>query len=450
MSFAQVMYILWKRMGVISITFFSTLLAAVLFVLIVPPRYEGVASATLDSGALDPVNNTQMVSGSSSSVLLVQGNLVGLAKSNQVALEVVKRLSLAADPTTIADYNSSKAKGVVDVSQWVANQLLDNVDAKFAQQSNVLNITYKSRDPVQSAALANAFLGAFIDAAITMRSGYAQQSANWFSPQLENLRGELAKAKKTLADFQINNNFVGPTNVADTENDQLTAVTADLSKTKAELVSLKSQLATSATATAESNEAQMVDQQSLTTLRNNLSVINAEITKFQREIGINNPKLQERLSTKRALLSQINELIANHHKKLAERIEALQAKALALEKARAEQIKKMIDVQNKREQFASLTHEVEARQLELEKASLAASQARLQGQYSFSNISVLDKATPPVDPAFPKPIIVAAASIILGLFLGLVLALFAEVFDRRIRSAADLEFVTGSPVLVTL
>lgn len=110
----------------------------------------------------------------------------------------------------------------------------------------------------------------------------------------------------------------------------------------------------------------------------------------------------------------------------------------------------MIDVQNKREQFASLAHEVEARQLELEKASLAASQARLQGQYSFSNISVLDKATPPVDPAFPKPIIVAAASIILGLFLGLVLALFAEVFDRRIRSAADLEFVTGSPVLVAL
>ena len=455
MSFDQVLYILWQRRGVIGFSFASVLIGAVLTMLLVPARYDAVATASIDASALDPVANTQL-SGPATALMLMQGNLVALAKSNQVALEVVKRTNLASVPDLVKEYRSSKDSAIVDVNQWIANQIVQNVDAKFgdksigASTSNVLNLTYKSRDPRDSATMANAFLGAFIDAAIAMKAAFAQQSADWFNPQIDKLRGDLAKTKRALADFQVQNNLVGPTANADAESDQLTAVTAELSKTRAELVSLKSLYAGAPAAVTESNDAQTVDQQTLTALRSNLSLVEAEITKLQREIGSNNPKLQERLSTKRSLKDQIDTLIAENRRRLAERIAAHEDKIASLEKARAAQVKSMIDVQNKREQLAVLKLDVETRQAELERASHAATQARMQGQYSFSNITILDKATPPTEAAFPKLIIVGPVALIAGLLLGLTSALFAEVFDRRIRASADLDFVTEAPVLGTL
>jgi polysaccharide biosynthesis transport protein len=76
-----------------------------------------------------------------------------------------------------------------------------------------------------------------------------------------------------------------------------------------------------------------------------------------------------------------------------------------------------------------------------------AAQARLQSKLTFANISVLDKAAPPLQPAFPKPLIVIPVGIGAGLALGLLLALIAEATDRRVRFPADLEFCVSRPLL---
>jgi len=98
-----------------------------------------------------------------------------------------------------------------------------------------------------------------------------------------------------------------------------------------------------------------------------------------------------------------------------------------------------------------LQREVEkARQEQVDNATKVAGQARLQSRLSFANISVLDNATPPGSPAFPKLFVVMALAIGAGGALGVILALLAEAFDRRIRVASDLEYAAGAPLLGTL
>ena len=63
----------------------------------------------------------------------------------------------------------------------------------------------------------------------------------------------------------------------------------------------------------------------------------------------------------------------------------------------------------------------------------------VEEQADISDMTVLDKASPPVDPAFPKPFVVMPVGIAAGLALGLVLALLAEAADRRVRFPIDLE-----------
>ncbi len=65
-------------------------------------------------------------------------------------------------------------------------------------------------------------------------------------------------------------------------------------------------------------------------------------------------------------------------------------------------------------------------------------------------MTVLDKATPPLDPAFPKPFVVIPVGIAAGLVLGLLLALLAEATDRRVRFPIDLEYAASAPFLGNL
>ena len=110
----------------------------------------------------------------------------------------------------------------------------------------------------------------------------------------------------------------------------------------------------------------------------------------------------------------------------------------------------MIDIQSRRDRLAQLEHDVEFRAEQLNARERAAEQAKLKSKLTFSDMTVLDKAVPPVDPAFPKPFIVMPVGIVAGLALGLILALLAEAADRRVRFPVDLELAAGAPFLGTI
>ena len=109
----------------------------------VPGRYDAVATATLDAGGPNPVtgglDRTQLG--------LAQGNMIELIKSQRVAVDVVKRLNLTANPQTQASFRRSDSFGRESIDDWMASAIAPNVDPKFNIGSNVLSIKYKSGDP---------------------------------------------------------------------------------------------------------------------------------------------------------------------------------------------------------------------------------------------------------------------------------------------------------------
>jgi len=63
---------------------------------------------------------------------------------------------------------------------------------------------------------------------------------------------------------------------------------------------------------------------------------------------------------------------------------------------------------------------------------------------------VLALARPNPDPAWPKPIQAAALALVLGLLLGVAVALLADFIDRRLKTTDDFERAFGQPVLVSV
>jgi polysaccharide biosynthesis transport protein len=443
MSPQQILLILQKRLWMIVLAFVSTMAGAGGIMLLVPPRYDAIATATVDLGQMDPV--TGQTGGASAMFRLLQGNLVALARSQRVAAEVVKRLGLARDPKLAGAYQGSSSRDQVSIEEWIASEYLTkNLEAGFAEGANILSIKYKTNSPTQAALIANTYLAAFMDAAVEFKASAAQQTAQWLDPQMEKMRTDLKAASEKLEKFQREANSLAPTAGNDTETGQLVAITNELTNAKGQLLLLQSQTnPKDQNAGAAKNLSLLPDSATLIAIKQNLATVIAEIGKLQGEVGENNPRMINLRATRRSLEDQIRIEVASRDKALRDQIQFL-------EQAREAQMQKLITNQGQRDQLSSLQREVQMRQEQIDNAAKTAETARLQSRLSFLNISTLDKATPPGSPAFPKFFIVMMLGVGAGLALGVIFALLAEALDRRIRVMSDLEFAASAPVLGAL
>jgi uncharacterized protein involved in exopolysaccharide biosynthesis len=444
MSIGQILVILWRRGWIAALTLLAALGVAVGVLLVTPSRYDAVATASIDPGGIDPLRQD-----GGANLAYIQGNMAQLVTSQRVALDVVRRLNLTADPNLQAAYRKSDSFGRESIADWYAAGLARNVVPSFGWNSSVLSIKYKSGDPNQAALLANAFLASTIDATIAMKAASAEQTASWYAPQLDDLRKEYQKARAALEEYQVKSNVIDATGAGDTATSALMAVTARLSDAKTSLAFLQSRLATGSTDLAL--DPSDPDVKELDLLKERLSSLEAAVTTSKNALGPNNPKVVEG----QANISAIRKQIPDAEKKAAEKMRVHLQEQIAqtqgligsLEAAQTEAQKSVIAGQAQRNQLGELERDVGFRLQQINAQEHMAAQAKLRSKLTFADITILDKAVPPISPAFPKPIQVILVASGAGLSLGLILALLAEMADRRVRFPSDLEFAAPAPVL---
>jgi polysaccharide biosynthesis transport protein len=447
-SVSQVLVILLRRVWIVALAFLTTMVVAGGVLLFVPSRYDAIATASIDPGSINPISETSDAAGSSM-IMLMQGNMISLITSERVALDVVKRLNLTASPLVQQSFRGSSSFGHENVDEWMASILLKNVDPKFNLGTNVLSIKYKSDDPNQAALVANAFLAATIDGSIAMKAAAADQTARWFAPQLDELRKELDDARTALRAFQAKANMVAPSpGGGDKETTEYMAIAQELTNARAGLTALQSRLTSGSTDL--SNDPSDPDLQILSGLKEKLSTAEAENASAKGMLGSNNPKMlaqQANIASIRKQMADATEKMRTH---LKERIGTVQTQIASLEQEQEQAQKSLIDIQAQRDRLGQLERDVAFRAEQLNARERAAEQAKLKSKLTFSDMTVLDKASPPVGPAFPKPFVVMPVGIAAGLALGLILALLAEAADRRVRFPIDLEYAAPAPFLGTL
>jgi uncharacterized protein involved in exopolysaccharide biosynthesis len=446
MSVSQVLVILLRRGWIVLLSLLTTMIVAGGVLLFVPGRYDATATASIDPVSVDPISDSTTGAGAT---MLMQGNIISLVTSQRVATDVVKRLNLTDNPQIQQSFRKSSSFGRESIEEWMAANLVKNVDPKFYMNTNVLAIKYKSGDPNQAALIANAFLGATIDGTVAMKAAEADQTARWFAPQLDELRKELEDARTALSAFQAKTNMVAPSATGgDRETSQYMAIAQELSTARAGLTALKSRLTSASTDL--SIDPSDPDLQILSGLKEKLSNAEAEVAASKGALGANNPKMVAQQANIATLRRQIGDATEKMRRHLKERIDTVQTQIASLEAEQDRAQKSLIEVQAQRDRLGQLQRDVEFRIEQINARERVAEQAKLKSKLTFSDMTVLDKAAPPVEPAFPKPFIVMPVGIAAGLALGLILALLAEAADRRVRFPIDLEYSASAPFLGAL
>jgi len=470
------------------------ILAAAVFVAAVityqmPKMYQATSTLNFDFSGTNPVDDRGRSILSQDSYLTTQ---VGILQSLNVAQKVVNGFSdyererviaaLEASHSTIdritfgvkqfikSLFSSSDTEGeeydVQDAGEpgfgadvlpvgprydWLARAIGYDLDVVPEVNSRLVKVSYLSTDPQIAALVADRFAEAYIATSLAMVIDPARKTKVWFDEQLKSLRERLEDAQATLTAYQQKEGIVSSDQRIDLASKKLQSLAEQLSA------------AQQATRNAESEQQKLQEVlntgASLTTfepIADNVEVqkIKAEIRDFEGKLvenmntlGENHPKIKRLKSELAAARGRLNNEIKTITDGITNAASLSRDREKTLETAVDEQKQLVLMLKGEHDKIAVLQRDVDSAQTAYNAALNQLNTTSMQSMLDQTNVSVVDHASVPSVHATPRITKNLALGVLGGLILGVGLALFMEVFVRRVHSEDDLADELGIPLL---
>jgi chain length determinant protein EpsF len=441
MNFLQFLSILrarWLAMTLVVVLLVATALGVSLML---PKQYTATASVVVDFKP-DPVSAVVYGGMASPAFMATQ---VDIIRSERVALRVVRNLRLSENPQVQAQWRAA-TEGQGSIEQWLVRLLQRQVEVVPARESSVIALSYKAPDARFAAALANAFVHAYIDTALELRVDPARQYASFFETRSKEAREAVEKAQARLSAFQREHGIVASDERLDIESSRLNELSSQLTALQA--IAAES---TSRQAAAQGGQGdrlqEVLNNTLIAQLKADVSRGEARLQELSTRLGDNHPQVLE----VRASLAELRSRLDIETRKLTgsvsvsntinrQRESELRA---ALEAQRA----KVLKMKATRDEGLILQREVENAQRAYDAITARLTQTSLESQTTQANVNVLTQAEPPIEPSSPRLVFNLLAALFGGLLLAVVVALLIELRDRRVRTVHDLGLMLDVPVI---
>lgn len=408
-------------------------------------RYTASASVMLDARSPD-----QIAGGTPNSSLPggYMGTQMDLIASERVGRAVIRALGLSNDPG-LREVWQEAGGGQGDFEAWLSEMMQKNLSVKPAPVSNVLTVAYTADDAAKAAAIANAYVKAYIDISLELRMERVRQYSSFFDARAKELRADLERAQEKLSAHQQKNGLIVGDEKLDVEAARLSELGAQL---------LAAQTANADVTGRVTQAGRQTDQLQEVWQNPAVASLTAEVTREEVRLGEMTSRLGEshpQRIEQEVRLSELRARLEAEKGRAARNVSfgnsATRARVAQISSALEAQRTKVLRMQSQREQSGSLQRELESAQRAFDAMQLRVQQAGIETQNTYTNLSVLKHATVPMVPSSPNLVKNVGASIVLGALLGLALVLGREQLDRRMRTVDDVSelkqaFLVSLPV----
>lgn len=441
MTMMRFLGILWARKWIMLATLGITVTTTVIVSKLLPEQYTASSMLMVDFKGADPVAGVMLPAQLMPGYIATQ---VGIMSSQNVALRVVDNLKLTQSPVVQQQF-SEETDGRGDIRDWLAGILLKHLEIKPARESNLVEVIYSANNPEFAAAITNAFVQAYVQANLDLRTGPARQNNMWYEAQIKDVREKLEDAQKRLSDYQRKKGIVAVDERLDVEN-------ARLAELSSQLVAAQAQ-----TYDSESRNRRSGDQ--LTDVMNNplIQGLKADLTRgegalvqISEKLGKNHPNYLRAQAELEALRKKLDQEIRNAQTGVNTNMKLSQQRESELRASLAAQKAKVLALKQQRDEGAVLARDVESAQGAYDLVLQRSTQTRMESRSTLTDIAVLNPAVAPLKPSSPNLLLNILLAIVLGLLLATVFAWLAELFDRRVRTEEDFVEILGAPVLANL
>lgn len=440
MTVRDLLNILFARHRVILGVWLAIVFVTLAVCLVLPAKYKSTTAVVVDVKSPDPIAGVMMQGMTAPAYMATQ---VDIINSPRVARRVVSLLKLDENPDVRAAWMSA-TDGKGALGDWYARVLQRSLEVRPSRESNVIEISYYSKQPEFSAVVANAFARAYIDTNIELRVDPAKRYASWFEQQSRGMRDHLEQARKRLSDYQQDKSIVV------FSDERLNYENAKLAELQSQLVLAETQLAESSSkqkSTSKDTLADVMQNPVIGQLKAELARAEARLQELSRNLGVNHPQYQGQVSQIDALKRQIGVEIGRVNSGFATSAQVSREKASELRAAIEAHKQNILKLMSDRNEVAVLQQEVDAAQHAFDAINQRQLQSSLESESNQTNVSILTDAVTPLKKATPRTLLSLVVASFLGLLLGCCVALLLEFRNRRIYDADDILRLAGIPVL---
>lgn len=372
---------------------------------------------------------------------------VNVLRSERVARRAIAELGIADDPVRKEQWLAA-TEGVGSFESWLAGSLLTKLDATPTRDSNVIDISYTAADPVFAAAVANAWMKAYIDTTLELRVEPAKRYNSFFDERSKQLREELEAAQTQLSAYQRKMGIVATDERLDVENTRLSELSSQLVQLQAVANESGGRQRQSARKAAEMQ--QVFNSPLLVSMTTELSRARTQLNELSEKLGANHPAMAEL----RAKIAQLRTGIDAETKRVASSLaiddQINQTRMAQTQAALAEQRAKLLKLKTHRDEMAVLERDVESARRSYDATLARLSQSAVESQVTQTNVSLLKEASAPPFPSSPRTRLNITIAFLVGCLLALAGAVVRELLDRRLRTDRDVLDTLELPLLGVL
>lgn len=468
---SSLLAVLKRRALPALVTFTAVIGGAVAYLTVTPRLYEASARLIQDDRRVSVSelgrDLTQVSSGApgGASALANQAELV---KSERVLEQAIAIASLKPN---------SGSPG----SKITSGELHQGLGVKIVPATNILQLSYKSKDPELAAQLLNAVSQAMIDENTKTISSEATKVREFLeSSEIPNARKRLATAEQRESQYRHLSGIISfeeqTKSVVEslaTLEDQERSLTAQLQEVKGRDASLRQITDAKSLDKAYASVRGGQDEQ-LKTLRAKLTELNTKLIEGRLRLTENHPSvialveqrdnLNKLYTEQLARVSPANSSVASSTVAGEQISQDLTSKLLANETERSAIEKKLATVKDQRTQLQirlaklpilqqpliALTREREDATASLKSLQGKLEEARITEAQKVSNLRLIEAAKPPTIASSPKRSAVLALAAVFGTVLGTAVMLLLELMDNTLKDASEAEELLSLPLLGVL
>jgi polysaccharide biosynthesis transport protein len=366
-------------------------------------------------------------------------------------------------------------------SQITSVELNKGLGVKIVPATNILELSYKSKDPKLAAQLLNAVSQAMIEENTKTISSEATKVREFLeSSEIPNARKRLATAERNESQYRYTSGIISfeeqsksAVESLATLEDQERSLTAQLQEVKGRDASLREITDAKSLDKAYASVRRGQDEQ-LKTLRAKLTELNTKLIEARLRLTEDHPTvialLEQRdqvnkLYTKQLVrVSPTSSLVATNSVAVDQISQDLTSKFLANQTERSAIENKLKTVKAQRNQLQirlaklpiqqqpliALTREREDATASLKSLQSKLEEARITEAQKVSNLRLIEAAKAPTIASSPKRSAVLALATVFGTILGTGVMLLLELMDNTLKDASEAEELLNLPLLGVL
>lgn len=382
---------------------------------------------------------------------------VDVLQSRTLANRVATQLGLFRDPAFLTQMHIKPAEapqGSFNLQQTrreqVLNALENNLKVKLPADSSVVNVSFLSPDRALSARVANSFVDNFITSNLRRKFDTSAYARQFLESQLKQIRQRLEESERALIDYARSARLI------DASAGQTGPQSGPSSLTTTSLIQLNQNLSQ---AIADRIKTEQRWRETAATPLMNLSVVqqnpaisalNQQRVQLRAQYQLNNERYGPTYAAQQELKAQIDTLssqITRLSSELRDSIRQDYVVAQRQETALQNQLSNLkgttLSEQDRGVRYNILRREVDTNRTLYDGLLQRYKEISAAAGIAANNISIVDRADPPVGAVSPQPLLNLALAIVAGLLAGSGLIFLRENFNDLIRSTNDVERMLG-------